>query len=661
MLKVLLDNTDIVQTIGDGENVVMSQKATTEELDKLNDVIGVIKNPLDGVVWQVGACTAIGEISTSVKTRVVTTNTLVLKKGVTYTLRCLDSNYEFYAVKFNSDGVGSVLFYWGATNTTFTASDDIAQVRVQIRKKTETTVTDVSEYSSKLSLESDSFAYSDDSMNGKIDTFNSKFDGIKGDYHWEQGAIILATGELSDTNVDIRTGIFIPREMVKTVGIDNNHWLHIFYYGKDKNFILRDWLSGNMHDILDNDSYHYVKFSINRKDNAPMDITENTGFVARGLTSFNTRNFLETNAHSLPIATTIVVNTGALDWLKKDFCCFVTADMHGNFKSLSDIGQLKTYLGESDMPILNVGDVVYGRPKVEGNLNPEVVEYMQTAVEKGIYHTMGQHEVGFTTFNDNVGREKNNCLTHEEVVNTYFVPMRDVWGISDLDKPYYYKDFGNTRLIALYQYNIPLVDDESDNTKYKYHRMMVWYGQEQIDWLLETLATTPQNSNVIIMMHQLDKSMSEDTPDTTFFTQAVGVRNIIIDGTPITDIVEAYINRTSINTTYTCTDTATYPTDVFSFTANKDFSGVQGKFVGYLCGDAHVDYVGKLKGTNQQVFGLTACWTSYDCKVKNDDSVESSIVNVLGFNYTDRYALLGRLGQQYSLTGDERRLAKITF
>jgi hypothetical protein len=100
----------------------------------------------------------------------------------------------------------------------------------------------------------------------------------------------------------------------------------------------------------------------------------------------------------------------------------------------------------------------------------------------------------------------------------------------------------------------------------------------------------------------------------------------------------------------------------FSFTANKDFSGAKGKFIGYLCGDAHVDYVGHLKDTNQRVFGLTASGSnSYDCEVKTDDSVESSIVNMIGFNYTSKYAVLGRLGQQYSMTGDERKIAKITF
>lgn len=365
---------------------------------------------------------------------------------------------------------------------------------------------------------------------------------------------------------------------------------------------------------------------------------------------------------NIPLITTVFGSTAIHN---TDFAAVAVTDLHGKFISLDDANLIRSTYAPA-APIFNLGDMINLRAKTDGVINAEVSEYMEKAVRYGVYHTMGQHETGWSNVNvdnpANKGYLKTNCMTHEEVFQYFIEPMKEVWGLPDLTTNYYYKDFDGMRLISLYQYNIPLYEDPNDSTMYKYLRCSVWLGQEQLDWLINTLNSTPSGSKVIILMHQSETYIVDSGDNNNFFTMQVGGGNNIIQGTPVTDIVQAFIDRTTINKTYTCADTEKYSESDFTVVVNGDFTSAQGEFANYITGDSHVDSVGFIKDTKQRAMGLTSSSSSYDCIVKPKWGNEARrIVSLLGYCYDNDCVKLGRIGQQYAVNGQHRILDKIEY
>jgi hypothetical protein len=126
--------------------------------------------------------------------------------------------------------------------------------------------------------------------------------------------------------------------------------------------------------------------------------------------------------------------------------------------------------------------------------------------------------------------------------------------------------------------------------------------------------------------------------------------------------VQAYIDKTTITKTYTCNDTTAFPPSEFTLTANADFSSAKGAFANYLTGDAHIDCVGYAFTTNQRHIGLTSSNQCYDCVVDPSAlGANRRIITVLGYYYGQNFVKLGRIGQQYSTTGQVRILEKVTL
>lgn len=496
----------------------------------------------------------------------------------------------------------------------------------------------------------------------------------------EQGSISHSDGAEAAASNYIRVRGYVPVDLVRSITYNPDVRVRVFYYGTNGTFLVmvQPEFGSTGYTIPFNSAYKYVRFSIQNSTGTNILPTDTTGFVMHGLSKFYEddykykyyRDFILANRSSLPITTSCFVGT---DYLPINFSAICVTDLHGVFRSLDDAYALQTFYAphNTGIKIFNLGDIIAGRAKENNVYDPSVALYMSKAVAYGVYHSVGQHECGY--YDTDVGRSKSNCLSHAEVFSTFIEPMKTVWGLPSLTTNYYYKDFANnTRLISLYQYNIPLVDDPADSDRYKYSRSVVWYGQDQLDWLIATLNSTPAGYNVIILMHQSDANVVDD--GSAFFTAETIGGNRIIDGTPIVDIVNAYINKTTLSETYTCVDTVKYPAELFSMTASADFTGALGSFANYYMGDSHIDYVGVIDGTNQRVIGLTSNGQSYDCSVKNVkvaggmgksgeefSGKEGSIVTAIGYDYTHRVAKIGRLGQQYALTGQTRAYESVSI
>lgn len=499
----------------------------------------------------------------------------------------------------------------------------------------------------------------------------------------EQGSLAHNGGNETDASHYIRNKGFIPYNAAYKLTANPGYSGYVFLYDAAKEPI----------DVIDGASYcanlpagfgeyeipyvenaAYVRFSIQNADKTAIAPTDDHGVRLHGFSRYRyergliTRNFLEQIKYQIPVASACVGTTNG-DYYKTNFGAVCIADTHGVFRPIDDAYQVRNHIDPSaSWPILNAGDMFAGRAKENGAMVSPYAEYIEKAVAYGVYHTMGQHEVGF--YDTAEGRSKANCTTHDEVFEKFIAPMKEVWGLPDLTTNYYYKDFAgaNMRLISLYQYNIPLVEETSD--RWKYPRAAVWYGQEQLDWFVDTLLSTPEGYRIIILMHQPDKDVVK-TGDELFFTgERVGGGNTIIDGSPIADIVEAYMAKAILSKTYVCKDQIRYPESEFGNHVEADFSGANGVFCNYITGDAHVDYVGIIEDTEQKNIGLTSSGQSYDHVIRNygygsvasyGNNPESSIVTVLGYDYNRSMIRIGRLGQQFASDGKVRMYTAISY
>ena len=242
--------------------------------------------------------------------------------------------------------------------------------------------------------------------------------------------------------------------------------------------------------------------------------------------------------------------------------------------------------------------------------------------------------------------------------------MLSTWNLpaGEGTNPYYYQDFDTVRLISLYQFNIPLADDPNDSTRWKYPRSSVWYGQEQLDWFASVLNSTPSTHKVIVMMHCPDGIIT--LINNRFnVVKEVSTVDLIIEGSPIFDIVDAFVNRTTINRQYVCSDTTQFPTDTFHLDVNYDFTSADGSFMCYLGGDFHVDYIGKPQGKQQLYIGMASGRAPYDTVVneKKDNVQYNCIVDCCGANFTKKSIYIARLGQTTSALGTDRSFNVVEY
>jgi len=347
-------------------------------------------------------------------------------------------------------------------------------------------------------------------------------------------------------------------------------------------------------------------------------------------------------------------------------CGFLhVTDLHSKFASLNEMIRIKSVLSLTSVnAMLNSGDIVGGWPKDElGNLVTAISEYMQICENNNkIYHVLGQHEVGFAPSANpdaDSGRLKIRVLSHQECFNTYFAPLKSGWGLSSLDKCYYYKDFGDVRLICLYHYNRPEVNDpDNPTTMYKYQRALVWYGTEQLQWFADTLNSMSSGQVAVIMCHQPTKSFQSLTTSKFQSGRTGSAPGVITADDPITEIINAFKNKTTLNKAYTPTNTTKYlVADGFEESVNVDFSNANGTFGFMIMGDNHYDAVGRLNGV------LCLCLTgSGECTdgvmTNNTGYISDFIINAFGVKSDS--VELGRVGQQY-FCGVKRDIERLDY
>lgn len=279
------------------------------------------------------------------------------------------------------------------------------------------------------------------------------------------------------------------------------------------------------------------------------------------------------------------------------------------------------------------------------------------------------------TFAEMTGEEKFNleilkcCGNHEKVFGNISMTNAQVyanWGqTTNTGGLYYYKDYADKkiRVIALNAYDTEI--SEVDST----------YSQAQITWFIDALKGAKTNDYaVIVLRHNFDreKSVSNDYGfyQRFFWWDGHFETEMNCSGTPIEDIVHAFMTGGSINQTYTFVNGAP------SITANTSFSG-NGHFIAYLIGHNHADLVGFSPNYADQLYlavaqGVcfstyrggtsgTSTWTSASDLARYGDTKSQDLFNLYAFDTTKKQVKIMRIGASINDQLERREMAVIPY
>ena len=220
------------------------------------------------------------------------------------------------------------------------------------------------------------------------------------------------------------------------------------------------------------------------------------------------------------------------------------------------------------------------------------------------------------------------------------------------ERPWYFRDLywegEPIRVISLYPFN--------ERAK---SRVGGYYSERQLQWLCETLASTPKGGHVFILRHFSHHLPISDKESTMFFDYNVNDYEdwsnlwLNMDRDPIPEVVDAFTEKRAIHVSYT----GRLLDGNEEITVDYDFSNrSNAEFVAYFSGHSHSDYMGRVRGssTTQVVLGSVCsiallgsaeyhAYTSPDCH--RDYGTDSQIAfNVFTFDFQKKKIYIARVG-----------------
>ena len=258
---------------------------------------------------------------------------------------------------------------------------------------------------------------------------------------------------------------------------------------------------------------------------------------------------------------------------KKLFTVVHLTDTHGDMDSTYAAYEYADQI-EADFVALTGDYVPYG-PYHGYNLIHSVIRHAMTPT----VYSVGNH--------DAVG------LTDDQAYEMNIAPIKDALQASD-EHAYYYRDFlyenETVRVICLY----PFYEKAKERT-------MGYYTEEQLLWLCETMATAPDGGHIFILRHfSHHKPILWDNDNHMFYdfsdsSTEDGINLWLNMGSdPVTDIVDAYNNKSLIFAQYT----GELKDHTEAVTVKYDFSKrPNSEFVAYFTGHIHIDAVGYARHT----------------------------------------------------------------
>lgn len=258
-----------------------------------------------------------------------------------------------------------------------------------------------------------------------------------------------------------------------------------------------------------------------------------------------------------------------------------TSDCHG------DYARVKRFLDYSDMINVDLAAIT-----------GDIVSYNVSHGIGWFHELVNGHRslVGVCTGNHDV---LGATGTDDDTYSFFYEPIAEAIG-NETGKTWYSTDIKAKSLRVI---SINLYQREGTTNNHTH------FTQEQLSWLCSTLASTPAGYGVVLLYHSPQRGMSAASEGYEKFFQTLRKYNNTyndVQGSPINDIVDAFISRGSINKTYEQTGT---PATV---SVAQDFSGVADgvEFIAHLTGHFHQDSIAYVTGTEQMQLMLNVICTN---------------------------------------------------
>lgn len=220
--------------------------------------------------------------------------------------------------------------------------------------------------------------------------------------------------------------------------------------------------------------------------------------------------------------------------------------------------------------ILHLGDVTDGWDTPEATLSKgaEVISELRK-INSNVYVALGNHETNFNYSSDHF--ETVSMAENYAVYGRY--NEHDV--VRTGNDMYYYKDFGNLRIIVLNSVLTGIVSND-ECREWAYDMKKYGYGQKQLEWL-ETVLSESNDKHILLLSHMpLTKSYLSE-----YYTPENRERLENFNGDDLREVIETFKNN-------------------------------GGNVIGLIHGHYHADYNGMYSANGIWEVGLTSCLMQYN-------------------------------------------------
>lgn len=330
--------------------------------------------------------------------------------------------------------------------------------------------------------------------------------------------------------------------------------------------------------------------------------------------------------------------------------------------------QILNYLGANGYVkfMMHTGDIL----KDPAANDPTTWASIVAAAQYPVLVSAGNHDVG------NWKTSPAQYRTDIQFYNMFVAPQIGAWGLKTdgggtphIDgKNYYFTDFTEekVRMIVVYEYEIPSVDTQQDAG-----RGARWISQEQTNWFINSLQTTPAGYGVIVAKHAPEGLIGNDrNPFNSPFKDGENTQQTFQyrDGATYTaffaDIVQAFIDRTSIN--YVVSQSAASYQGTINVIA--DFSTIPSdvEFICHVSGHVHADNITHLETHPKQMeLNINCDNTIIDNQRSETLLIEGTsfedAINVYGIDRNRGLIHVLRIGANYSGNGDRKDMLTISY
>ena len=276
------------------------------------------------------------------------------------------------------------------------------------------------------------------------------------------------------------------------------------------------------------------------------------------------------------------------------------------------------------------------------------------------YYTKQVLATTIPMFNTIGNHEAQNGGTDEQLEAKFFTPLIPQNESISEGKGYYYRDFADKkiRIIGLNQF-------QEGGTA----RERRYLKPDQISWLIATLKSTPAGYGIMILTHVPEHEWSAEPTKTKFWQDKMFFTDLFsnITGSPIADLIDAFIGRTTINKSYV--QSGVLPI----ISINADFStGVNNgvEFIAYANGHLHADRIGYLNNTTHKQLVLNiVCGNAFVSPWRDGLSdlprkagtVAEDAINIYGIDRITKNVKIVRIGSNVNYMLEKRDLMSISY